>query len=208
MTDQRDDYFYEPSKGHGLPHNPFNAIVGPRPIGWVSTRGSAGGLNLAPYSFFNAFNYTPPIIGFSSTGAKDSLRNVQETSEFVWNLATRELAEQMNATCAAVPYETDEFALAGLTPLPSRLVSVPRVAESPVAFECKVTEILRLKSHTGTPAEAWLVLGEVIAVHIARHLLKDGIFDTFGAHIILRAGGPSAYAEIGPENRFDMHRPR
>jgi flavin reductase (DIM6/NTAB) family NADH-FMN oxidoreductase RutF len=207
MADQGDAYFYEPSAGHGLPHDPFNAIVGPRPIGWISTRGRSGALNLAPYSFFNAFNYTPPIIGFSSTSAKDSLRNAQETGEFVWNLSTRDLAEQMNATCASVPYGTDEFALAGLTPIPSRFVSVPRVAESPVNFECKVTEIVQLKSHTGRLAQAWLVLGEVVAVHISRHLLKDGVFDTFGAGIILRAGGPTAYAEIGPENRFDMRRP-
>ena len=201
-------YYYEPALGHGLPHDPFNSIVGPRPIGWVSTRGSDGSINLAPYSFFNAFNYTPPIIGFSSTSAKDSLRNVQETGEFVWNLATRTLADQMNTTCVAAPYGTDEFMLAGLTPVASRHVKVPRVGESPVNFECKVTEIVQLKSHAGVPIQAWLVLGEVIAVHIAQHLLRDGVFDTFGAGIVLRAGGPSAYAEIGPGDRFDMVRPR
>jgi flavin reductase (DIM6/NTAB) family NADH-FMN oxidoreductase RutF len=204
---QDETYFYEPTKGHGLPHDPFNAIIGPRPIGWVSTQGQDGTLNLAPYSFFNAFNYTPPIIGFSSNGAKDSLRNARETGEFVWNLATKALAEPMNATSATAPYGSDEFTLAGLTPAPSRIVAVPRVRESPVNFECKVADIVQLKSHTGTPAPAWLVLGEVVAVHIRRGLLKDGIFDTFGAGIILRAGGPSAYAEVGPANRFDMKRP-
>ena len=203
-----DMYFYEPSHGHGLPHDPFNAIVGPRPIGWVSTRGADGSVNLAPYSFFNAFNYTPPIIGFSSTSAKDSLRNVRETGEFVWNLATRSLAEQMNATCVAAPYGTDEFELAGLTSVPSRLIGVPRVAESPVHFECKVSEVVQLRSHASVEVQAWLVLGEVVAVHIARRMLRDGIFDTFGAQIILRAGGPSAYAEIGPATRFDMVRPK
>ncbi|MFT8243401.1 flavin reductase family protein [Roseomonas sp. BN140053] len=207
MTDQGDTHFYEPAKGHGLPHDPFNAIVGPRPIGWVSTRAADGALNLAPYSFFNAFNYRPPLIGFSSTSAKDSLRNAQETGEFVWNLATRDLAERMNATSAPVPYGTDEFALAGLTPVPSRLVAPPRVAESPVNFECRVTEIVTLKGHDGRAAGAWLVLGEVVAVHIRRHLLVDGIFDTFNAGVILRAGGPSAYAEIGPDSRFDLRRP-
>ena len=207
MPDAADRHFYEPSKGHGLPHDPFNAIVGPRPIGWVSTRGTDGSVNLAPYSFFNAFSYTPPIIGFASTSAKDSLRNARETGEFVWNLTTRDLAEQMNASCATVPYGTNEFELAGLTPLPSRLVSAPRVAESPVHFECKVIEIIQLKSHTGVPAEGWLTLGEVVAVHIDKTLLPDGIFDTFGAGIVLRAGGPSAYAAIGPETRFDMRRP-
>jgi flavin reductase (DIM6/NTAB) family NADH-FMN oxidoreductase RutF len=200
-------HFYEPSKGHGLPHDPFNAIVGPRPIGWISTRGKDGSVNLAPYSFFNAFNYTPPIIGFSSTSAKDSVRNARETGEFVWNLTTRDLAEQMNQSCAVVPYGTNEFTLAGLTEAPSRLVNVPRVAESPVNFECKVIEVVELKSHTGRPAGGFLTLGEVVAIHIAKHLLKDGTFDTFGAGIVLRAGGPSAYAAIGPDTRFDMRRP-
>ncbi len=207
MDEPDEMHFYEPRHGHGLPHDPFNAIVGPRPIGWVSTRGSNGSVNLAPYSFFNAFCYTPPIIGFSSTGAKDSLRNCRETGEFVWNLATRALAGPMNESCAAVPYGTDEFALAGLTQAGSRLVGPPRVAESPVAFECRVSDIVQLRGHAGAPAAAWLVLAEVVAVHIRRSLLPDGVFDTFGAGIILRAGGPSAYAEIRPESRFDMRRP-
>jgi flavin reductase (DIM6/NTAB) family NADH-FMN oxidoreductase RutF len=203
-----EQHYYEPAKGHGLAHDPFNAIVGPRPIGWVSTQGTDGSVNLAPYSFFNAFNYTPPIIGFSSVGAKDSLRNVRETREFVWNIATTETAEKMNQSCAAVPYGTDEFNLAGLTKSPSRLVAPPRVAESPVNFECKVTDIIQLHSHTGVAANSWLVLGEVIAIHIAQTLLKDGVFDTFNAGILLRAGGPSAYAVIRPDSRIDMHRPR
>jgi flavin reductase (DIM6/NTAB) family NADH-FMN oxidoreductase RutF len=201
-------HFYEPAAGHALAHDPFNSIIGPRPIGWVSTQGADGGVNLAPYSFFNAFNYTPPIIGFSSTGAKNSLRNVRETGEFVWNLATRKLAAQMNASSASVPYGVDEFELAGLEKAPSRLVAPPRVVASPVQFECKLADIVQLKSSTGELASAWLVLGEVVGVHIDRALLKEGVFDTFGAEIILRAGGPSAYAAIGPENRFDMARPK
>jgi flavin reductase (DIM6/NTAB) family NADH-FMN oxidoreductase RutF len=201
-------HFYEPATGHGLAHDPFNAIVGPRPIGWVSTRGADGGVNLAPYSFFNAFNYIPPIIGFASTGPKNSLRNVQETGEFVWNLATRKLAEQMNTTSASVPYGVDEFELAGLEKAPSRLVAPPRVAASPVHFECKLADIVQLKSAAGVPVSTWLVLGEVVGVHIDRALLKDGVFDTFGAEIILRAGGATAYAAIGPEARFDMVRPK
>ena len=200
-------HYYEPAQGHGLKHDPFNAIVGPRPIGWISTMGTDGSVNLAPYSFFNAFNYTPPIIGFASVGAKDSLRNARETGEFVWNLATRALAEPMNASCAAAPYGTSEFDLAGLTAAPSRQVSPPRVAESPVNFECKVTDIVQLRSHTGVLCESWLVLGEVVAVHIDDALLTNGVFNTFGAGIILRGGGPSAYAEIRPESRFDMRRP-
>ena len=200
-------YFYEPAQGHGLAHDPFNAIIGPRPIGWVSTQGADGTINLAPYSFFNAFNYHPPIIGFSSVGAKDSLRNIRERGEFVWNLATRALAGHMNASCASVPYGVDEFELAGLEKAPARLVGPPRVAHSPVNFECRLADIVQLKTHAGRAVESWLVLGEVVGVHIDPALLKNGIFDTFGAGIILRAGGASAYALVMPESRFDMSRP-
>ena len=147
MTD--DTHYYEPARGHGLAHDPFNAIVGPRPIGWISTVDPEGRRNLAPYSFFNAFNYTPPIVGFSSIGAKDSLRNIEATGEFAWNLTTLPLAEAMNASCAAVGPEVDEFALAGLTPAPSRLIVPPRVGESPVAFECRLTQLIRLKTAEG-----------------------------------------------------------
>jgi flavin reductase (DIM6/NTAB) family NADH-FMN oxidoreductase RutF len=201
-------HFYEPRNGHGLPHDPFNAIVGPRPIGWISSLSKAGTRNLAPYSFFNAFNYVPPIVGFASIGAKDTLHNVQETGEFVWNLATRPLAEAMNATCAAVPPEVDEFALAGLTPAAPRLVAPPRVAESPVAFECKVTQIVQLQRTDGETVPTWLVLGEVVGVHIANASLRDGIYDTASAGHILRAGGPADYFTVGPEQLFRMHRPR
>jgi len=201
-------YFYEPAAGHGLAHDPFNAIIGPRPIGWVSTQGADGSVNLAPYSFFNAFNYKPPILGFSSNGAKDSLRNARELGEFVWNLTTRELAARMNETSAMAPYGMDEFELAGLTKAPSRLVCPPRVAEAKVQFECKVADIVQLKGYKGDLAQTWLVLGEVVGIHIDPALLKDGVFDTFGAGIVLRAGGPSAYAAISPEARFDMTRPK
>ena len=201
-------HFYQPARGHGLPHDPFNAIVGPRPIGWVSTRAADGVLNLAPYSFFNAFNYTPPIVGFCSIGHKDSVRNVEATGEFVWNLVTRDLAEAMNQTCAAVPPEVDEFALAGLTPEPSRIVGVPRVQQSPVAFECRVSQIVQLTSATGEPVDSWLVLGEVVGVHIAQRLLKDGVYDTANAGHVLRGGGPADYFTIGPDQLFRIFRPR
>jgi len=198
-------HFYEPRLGHGLPHDPFNAIVGPRPIGWIASRSAAGVLNLAPYSFFNAFNYTPPLIGFSSTSRKDSLNNIEATGEFVWNLATRELAEAMNASSALVPPEVDEFALAGLATAPSRVVSVPRVAASPVAFECRVAQIIRLQGADGSPTDAWLTIGEVVGVHIAERLLVDGIYDTAAARPILRGGGPADYFELG--EKFKMRRP-
>lgn len=199
---------YRPREGHGLPHDPFNAIIGPRPIGWMSTKSRAGVCNLAPYSFFNAFNYTPPILGFSSLGKKDTLTNIEETGEFVWNLATQPLAEAMNQSCAAVPFEMDEFVLSGLTPLASQQVAPPRVAESPVTMECKCTQIIQLKGIDGVAVPSWLVLGEVVAVHIDRSLLKDGIYDTAAAQPILRAGGPADYFKIEEAQRFRMFRPR
>lgn len=203
-----DIHFYEPKAGHGLPHDPFNAIVGPRPIGWISSRSAAGNLNLAPYSFFNGFNYVPPIIGFSSIGRKDSLRNVEETGEFAWNLATRPLAEAMNISCTAVGPEVDEFVLADLTPVASRNIAVPRVAESPVSFECKLTQIIQLKDAQGGSIDSFLVLGEVVGVHIARHLLVDGIYDTAAAQPILRGGGPADYFAIDSGAKFKMYRPK
>ena len=200
-------HFYEPHLGHGLKHDPFNAIVGPRPIGWVSSRSNSGVLNLAPYSFFNAFNYVPPLIGFSSIGRKDSLNNIEANGEFVWNLVTRPLAEVMNQTCEAVPPEVDEFALAGLTPAPSRLLSVPRVLESPVSFECRCTQILQMQNLQGDKVDTWMVFGQVIGVHIDERLIANGIYDTANAGHILRGGGPADYFTIGPEQLFKMYRP-
>lgn len=204
---QDDSYYYEPAQGHGLAHDPFNAIVGPRPIGWIASRSADGVLNLAPYSFFNAFNYIPPIIGFASIGHKDSLSNIEQTGEFVWNLATLPLAEAMNQSCAAVGPEVDEFELAGLTPAPSRLIDVPRVAESPVSFECRKTQIIQLQSAAGDAVNTWLVLGEVVGVHIDRRLLVDGVYQTAAAEPILRGGGPADYFRIEPDALFRMHRP-
>ena len=199
---------YEPRLGHGLPHDPFNAIVGPRPIGWISTRSGQGINNLAPYSFFNAFNYVPPIIGFASIGYKDTLRNIEETGEFVWNLTTRALADAMNQSCIAADPGVSEFDLAGLTPLASTLVAPPRVAESPVTFECRKTQIVQLQGVDGVQVPTWLVLGEVVAVHIDKVLLRDGVYDTAAAGHVLRGGGPADYFAVGPEQLFQMHRPR
>ncbi len=207
IIDDADMHVYEPAHGHGLGHDPFNAIVGPRPIGWIASRSRTGTLNLAPYSFFNAFNYQPPIIGFASTGWKDSVANIAETGSFVWNLATRALAEPMNASAATVGPEVDEFALAGLTPVASRLVDVPRVGESPVAFECRMLQQIRLHTLEGKPVDTWLTLGQVVAVHIDRRLLRDGVYDTAAAVPILRAGGPAAYVEVRADAFFEMHRP-
>ncbi|MDY1036309.1 flavin reductase family protein [Lelliottia sp. CFBP8978] len=200
-------YFYQPSLGHGLPHDPLNAIVGPRPIGWISSEDNDGRRNLAPYSFFNCFNYHPPIIGFSSNGWKDSVRNIVETGEFVWNLATVELANAMNESSASLAHDKDEFLFSGLTPVASQLVKAPRVAESPVNFECRLSQCIQLTGADGTPIETWLVLGEVVGIHIRETLLEEGIYQTAKANPILRAGGPTAYYSISEAQRFDLVRP-
>jgi flavin reductase (DIM6/NTAB) family NADH-FMN oxidoreductase RutF len=198
---------YDPKVGHGLKHDPLNAIIVPRPIGWISTVSAQGMRNLAPYSFFNAFNYRPPIIGFSSTSWKDSVRNIEETGQFVWNLATRPLAHAVNISSATVAEDVDEFVLAGLTPTASARVTPPRVAESPVAFECRLTQLIRLTDTEGAPIDAWLTLGEVVMVHIDQALLVDGVYDTVAAEPILRGGGPADYFTIGEAQKFQMLRP-
>lgn len=206
-ADMRDEHFYEPAQGHGLAHDPLNAIVAPRPIGWISTVSAAGVRNLAPYSFFNLFNYRPPILGFASIGWKDSVANIAETREFVWNLATRPLAEAMNASAATVSPEVDEFRLAGIATAPARLVRPDRVAESPAQFECRLTQLIRLEGQSGAPLDTWLVLGEVVGVHIDRSMLADGVYQTARARPILRGGGPADYFEIDEVARFAMARP-
>lgn len=199
-------YFYEPAKGHGLPHDPFKAIVAPRPIGWISSHDREGRVNLAPYSFFNAMGDQPPIVAFSSNGRKDSVRNIEATGEFVANLATRALAEAMNATSATVASGVDEMALVGLTRAPSHQVRVPRVGESPAALECRLLQIVQLHDLDGNTLEQYVVFGQVVGVHIAHAFLREGLFDTTAAAPIMRAGYLSLYTEIGP--MFEMQRPR
>jgi flavin reductase (DIM6/NTAB) family NADH-FMN oxidoreductase RutF len=203
----KDLHFYEPKNGHGLKHDPFNAIIAPRPIGWISSRDGKGNVNLAPYSFFNGFCYKPPIIGFSSTSWKDTVQNVKDTGEFIWNLATLDLAKHMNATAAHVAPDVSEFQIAGLTAVPGKLVNVPRVAESPVAFECKLTQIIQLQGANGEKANAWLTLGEVVAVHIDKAMIKDGVYITALARPIVRAGRRGDYFTVKPEDMFEMIRP-
>ena len=198
---------YEPASGHRLPHDPLNAIVAPRPIGWVSTLSAGGVPNLAPYSFFNLFNYTPPLIGFSSMGWKDSVANIAATGEFVWNLVSRDLGEAMNATAANVAADVDEFALAGLETLASLHVKPPRVAASRAQFECKVTQIVRLETKEGRELDQWLVLGEAVAIHIDPAMLDDGVYQTARGEPILRGGGPADYFAITEESLFKMRRP-
>ncbi len=210
MTDsitETDSYFYEPRRGHGLAHDPIGSIVAPRPIGWISTHDGAGHNNLAPYSFFNLLNYRPPIIGFASSGRKDTLRNAQRSGDFVCNLVTRALAERMNATSATVDAGVDEFALAGLTAASSVTTRAPRVAESPINLECRVCRILRLCDARGTAIPSWLVIGEVVGVHIARHLLRDRAYVTTAAHPVVRGGGRTDYFEIGADTLFRLIQP-
>ncbi|SEM89387.1 NADH-FMN oxidoreductase RutF, flavin reductase (DIM6/NTAB) family [Sphingomonas gellani] len=204
MTDW---HFYEPAQGHRLPHDPLNAIVAPRPIGWISTVSEAGLRNLAPYSFFNLLCYSPPLIGFSSLGWKDSVANIHATGEFVWNLATRDLAEVMNATSSTLPPDVDEFAHAGIETAPSRLVRPPRVAASPVAFECRLTQLIRLQGKEGQPLDQWLTIGEAVGIHIDGAMLEDGIYQTARAHPITRGGGPADYFEITEDALFKLRRP-
>lgn len=201
-------YFYETQNGHGLPHDPFKAIVGPRPIGWIGSTSLEGINNLAPYSFFNAINSDPPMIGFTSTGYKDSVKNIAQTSEFTWNLVTKPLIEAMNMSCASVPPNVDEFELAQLTPAPSKIIKAPRVLASPVSFECKLSEIIQLKDTNKEALESWFVIGHVVAVHILQSALKDGLYDTASMQHVMRGGGPADYFTVGPEQLFKLYRPR
>jgi flavin reductase (DIM6/NTAB) family NADH-FMN oxidoreductase RutF len=157
----REFHFYQPKDGHRLPHDPFKAIVAPRPIGWISNVDADGRVNLAPYSFFNAFCDSPPMVGFSSSGRKDSHDNIEVTGEFVANLATRRQAEAMNLTSAALPHGVNEFEAAALQAAPSRLVKPPRVADPSAALECKLLLALPLKDLDGRPTLNTLILGEV-----------------------------------------------
>lgn len=180
--------FYEPRNGHGLPHDPFKAIVAPRPIGWISTVSEAGIANLAPYSYFNAFCTTPPIVGFASEGRKDSAANAEASGEFVVNLATRGMADAIRATSAPHANDIDEFEVVGIPREPSRLVKPPRVAGVPAALECKVTQTLGLRDAAGSDVDRHLVIGEVVGVHIDETFLTDGHFDIVAARTIARMG--------------------
>lgn len=171
--------FYRPEDGHGLPHNPFNAIVTPRPIGWISTRDGQGRDNLAPYSFFNAIAYVPPQVMFASTGnkedrgdTKDSVTAIRETGVFCVNIVSAALQDAMNASSAALPADTDEFAHAGLAKAECDTINAPRVAAAPASMECKMTQIITLEGKSN-----FLVLGEVTGIHLDDACLKDGRFD-------------------------------
>jgi flavin reductase (DIM6/NTAB) family NADH-FMN oxidoreductase RutF len=202
-----DMLFYEPHLRDKalLPHDPFKAVIVPRPIGWVSTLSPDGVVNLAPYSFFNAVGERPPMLAFSSTGAKHSATFADRRGEFVWNMPTWELREAMNATSAEVARDVDEFALAGLEMAPSRLVAPPRVAAAPCAIECRVVHVAELPDVDGRPTDQHLVVGQVIGVHLDERYIVDGRVDTVAIKPIARCGYRGDYTVV--DQLFEMLRP-
>lgn len=196
--------FYEPRLGHGLPHDPFKAIIAPRPIGWISTVDAQGRPNLGPYSFFNAVHSKPPMLAFTSESMKHSAANAIATGEFVFNLCTRPLFEAMNASSDTLPEGESEFTAAGLEPAPCRIVRAPRVAAAPAALECKVTHSMQLTDTEGRPVQGWLIIGQVVGVHIDEVFLTDGRFDTARAQPLARCGYRD-YAVV--ETLFEALRP-
>jgi flavin reductase (DIM6/NTAB) family NADH-FMN oxidoreductase RutF len=198
--------FYEPSKrNHGLPHDPFKAIVAPRPIGWITSVSQKGEINLAPYSFFNAVSDRPPVVLFSSEGPKDSLAFVEETKEFVCSLATFDLRNAMNETSGDFPRGVNEMTECGLMPAPSRLVRPPRVAASPCALECRLLRIINLEDLEGRTSNRYVVFGQVVGVHIDDRFIKNGRLDTAAMQPIARCGY-SDYAVV--DKVFAMTRPK
>ena len=191
--------FYRPEDGHGLPHNPFNAIVAPRPIAWVSTRSGDGHDNLAPYSFFNAIAYSPPQVMFASTSRKDSLNNIDKTGVFAVNIVEFAAREAMNLTSGGYPPGTDEFTLAGLDRSPCDTIDCPRVSNAPAALECRASRIIRLPGD-----DNHLILGEVTGIHMRDDCLVDGRFDVTRFQPLAR-GGYRDYSVVGEV--FEMHRP-
>ncbi len=182
--------FYRPEDGHGLPHNPFNAIVTPRPIGWISTRGTDGSANLAPYSFFNAVAYTPPQVMFATTGkkhdrdgTKDTLANIRDTGVFAVNVVEYEMREAMNLTSGPWDKDVNEAAMAGITLAPCTSIDCPRIEGAPATLECRLTQIVELAGKANLVA-----FGEVTGIHMRDDCLNDGIFDVTRFHPLARMG--------------------
>lgn len=197
--------FYDTAKNdHGLPRDPFKAIVSPRPVGWITSMSEAGEINLAPYSFFNAVSDDPPIVMFSSDGYKDSLTFVAQTKEFVCNLATFDLRTAVVATSATFPRGVNEMAQAGLAAAPSRLIRPPRVASSPCALECRLLRIVDLDNLEGQSADRHVVFGQVVGVHIDDSFIRNGRLDTAAMQPIARCGY-SDYAVV--DKVFAVARP-
>jgi len=197
--------FYEAqANDHGLPHDPFKAIVSPRPIGWIGTRGTDGSVNLAPYSFFNAISDHPKMVMFSSSGRKDTLRNVEDTKVFTTSMVSRALADKMNRSSADAPYGESEFAFADLTMEEARLINAPFVAEAHAALECKVTDIFEAKDLDGKASNSFVVIGQVVGIHIDEAALADGRLDMAAVAPLARLG----YMDYSAASEtFQMRRP-
>ncbi len=198
--------FYRPTEGHGLPHNPFNAIVSPRPIGWISTRDSAGQNNLAPYSFFNAVAYVPPQVMFASTSSKpdqtdtkDTVANIRDTGSFCVNIVEYAMRDVMNASSAPLGKEEDEFAVSGATAAPCHEIDCARVAGAPASLECRMTQIVKLEGEAN-----YTVFGEVVGVHIRDDTIIDGRFDVRSFQPLSRLGYRD-YARV--TELFELVRP-
>ncbi len=189
-----------------MEHDPFKAIVAPRPIGWISTVDADGCPNLAPYSFFNAICGTPPMVFFSNEKSSDSLANAEATGEFVVNMVSENLAQQMSATSAAVPEMVNEFDLAGVSQAPCNMVAAPRVEGAPASLECKVLRIDPLIGLEGQTGSSTMVIGQVVGVHIRKDLIVDGRFDTAGARLMARCGYLSDYVVV--DKLIKMKRPK
>ena len=198
--------FYETAaNAHGLRHDPFKAIVAPRPIGWIGTKGNDGSFNLSPYSFFNVVSDNPKIVMFSSSGRKHSLRNAEETGVFTASLVSRDLVEKTNLSSRAVDYGVDEFQLAGLTSKMGLVVDAPFVAEAHAALECRVTQILQPVGLDGEAADSWMVFGQVVAIHIDDSIIRNGRLDMGLARPIGRMGYMD-YCD-GGSDVFELQRP-
>ncbi|EJZ21642.1 flavin reductase family protein [Rhizobium sp. Pop5] len=189
---------------HGLAHDPFKAIVSPRPIGWIGSKGRDGSINLAPYSFFNAVADRPKLVMFSSAGRKHSQRNAAETGVFTCNFVSRNLAEKMNLSSAALPYGSNEFDFAGLTQKQAELIDAPYVGEAFAVLECRVTEMIEPKTLSGAPSENVLVFGEVVGIHIDEAIVRNGRLDMSIARPVARMGYMD-YSE--GSDVFEMLRP-
>ena len=197
--------FYQPKNGHQLPHNPLKAIVTPRPIGWIGTRSKEGALNLAPYSFFNVICDNPPLLMFCSSGYKDSVAFVEETGEFTANMVGAHLAKEMNATSVNSPRGVSEFDYAGLTPAACEMIKAPRVAEAYAVLECVVVEVKRLTGKDGALAESYMVIGEIVGVHIDEAILVGGRIDITKSQPVSRLG----YMDFATTDKvYEMFRPK
>lgn len=197
--------FYDPrSEAHGLAHSPWTALVAPRPIGWISSLSTEGVANLAPYSFFNAVSVVPPFVMFSSAGRKDSQTNIEETGEFVVNMAVAELKDALNQTSAPFAPGIDEFDRTGLEKAVCRNVRTPRVAASPVALECVLNSVVPLTARDGTKVRSEVIFGEVVGIHIADEVIVDGILDISRLRPLSRLG----YMDYAiTDDVFSMARP-